>query len=256
MEVLSIVLFLFVVWVGSYVQAVAGFAMAMLIVAIVGGLRLLDVPTLAAVVSLLTIFNVFIALYGNVHHINRRVFGWIAVGQIPAIFVGLELMRWLDGNTRAVLEICLGLFITMGGLSMFLHPKPQAAISSRFTCWMTGVCGGLVGGMFSASGPVLGWFAYRQPLPLAAIRATLLACFVLTTSSRTILVGIEGGLTAQVLRYAGLGLPVVLLGTWMGRRFAAPVNEEIIRRAAYLLLLSMGAWILATSVWRLMSAGV
>jgi len=44
-EIQSIIIFLFVILFGSYVQSVAGFAMGMTIVAVVGGLRLLDIPT-------------------------------------------------------------------------------------------------------------------------------------------------------------------------------------------------------------------
>jgi uncharacterized membrane protein YfcA len=106
---------------------------------------------------------------------------------------------------------------------------------------------GLVGGMFSASGPVLGWFGYSQPLPLAAIRATLLACFVLTTSTRTVLVGVTGGLTPAVLTYALAALPVVVLGTVLGRMFVPPVSEQTIKKFAYGLLLIMGVWILLRS---------
>ncbi len=244
MEWWSIVGVLLAVLVGSYVQAVAGFAMAMIIVAVVGGFRLLDVPTLAAVISLLTIINVSLALKGQTKHVHRKLFAWLALGQVPAIYLGLLLMQWMDGNTRSMLEICLGLFVFIGGLSMLLKPHPWRKVSGPLGAWLTGVSGGLVGGMFSASGPVLGWFGYSQPLPLAAIRATLLSCFALTTFSRTFMVGLEGGLTRQVLTYAMFALPVVVLGTWLGRNFAPPVNEETIKKFAYFLLLIMGVWIL------------
>ena len=101
-----------------------------------------------------------------------------------------------------------------------------------------------MGGMFSASGPILGWFGYSQPLSLAPIRATLLASFVLTTSTRTVFVGVEGGLTKTVLGYALAAMPLVVLGTWLGRNLAPPVSEAVIKRAAYFLLLGMGVWIL------------
>ena len=81
--------------------------------------------------------------------------------------------------------------------------------------------------MFSASGPVLGWFGYSQPLKLVTIRATLLACFVLTTSTRTVLVGVQGGLTKQVLLYALVALPTVVIGNRLGRNFAPPVSINI-----------------------------
>ena len=138
MELWSLGVFLLIVFIGSYVQAVAGFAMAMLIVAIVGGLRLLDLPTLGAVVSLLTILNVFIALRGHTHEIHMGIFKWLALGQVPAIFVGLQLLHWLDGTTRWVLELCLGLFIMAGGLSMFLRPHPWQQVSGRFQSFSVG----------------------------------------------------------------------------------------------------------------------
>ena len=248
--------FLLAVFVGSYVQAVAGFAMGMLIVALAGGLRLMDVPTLSAVISLLTIVNVFLSLRGQTHHVHRQLFFWMALGQLPAIYAGLALLHWLDGQTRWLLEICLGVFITLGGLSMSLKPHPWQRTSGPLAAWLTGVSGGLVGGMFSASGPVLGWFGYSQPLPLATIRATLLACFVLTTSTRTVLVGIEGGLTQTVLTFAAVALPVVALGTALGRYFAPPFAEATIKRGAYSLLLIMGVWILITAGARSLQASV
>jgi uncharacterized membrane protein YfcA len=248
MDLWSVCVFLFVVFIGSYVQAVAGFAMGMIIVAVVGGFRLLDVPTLAAVVSLLSILNVALALRGQTAFVHRRLFVWLGLGQVPAIFVGFEVMHWLDGNTRWILEVCLGVFITAGGLSMFLRPHPWRRVASPLAAWLTGFTGGLVGGMFSASGPVLGWFGYSQPLALQVIRATLLACFMLTTATRTVLVGIDGGLTALVLTSAVIGLPVVGIGTYLGRNFAPPVSEDAIKRGASLLLLVMGVWILL-SAW-------
>ncbi len=244
MEFWPLAVFLLIVFIGSYVQAVAGFAMAMIIVAVTGGLQLMTVPNLAAVVSLLTVLNVSIALAGALKHVRVDMLRWLALGQVPAIFLGFQLMQWLDGNTQWALELCLGLFITAGGLSMYLRPHPWTQVSAPWQTFGVGVAGGLVGGMFSASGPVLGWFAYNQPLSVAVIRATLLSSFAITTLTRTVFVGLDGGLTTTVLTYAGLGLPVVALGTWLGRVFAPPVSEQMLRRFAYGVLLTMGVWIL------------
>ena len=245
----TIVAFLAIVFVGSYVQAVAGFAMGMIIVALVGGLRLLDIPTLAATISLLTILNVYLALRGQLHHVHRHLFGWIAAGQVPAIFLGFQLVYFLDGNVRWLLELVLGLFITAGGLSMMIKPKPWPQVTGRLRAWSTGVLGGIVGGMFSASGPVLGWFGYNQPLPLAVIRSTLLACFALTTMTRTVFVAANGELTPQVLSLVAAGLPVVVVGTLLGRHLPPAASEETIKRMSYGLLLATGVWILASAAY-------
>ena len=249
MEILALAAFVLIVFVGSYVQAVTGFAMAMIIVAVVGGMRLLSIPELAATTSLLTIFNVILALWGHSKEIYRPIFSWLALGQVPAIFVGFAIMAWLDGHIRWLLELLLGAFILAGGISMWLRPHPWSAVAGPTASFLTGLGGGLVGGMFSASGPILGWFMYSQPLQLAAIRATLLACFVLTTTTRTGIVAVDGGLTGQVLTYALVGLPVVVLGTWLGRQFPPPVAEDGIKRGANLILLVMGVWILGRALW-------
>ena len=67
----SLLLILLVLLVGSYIQAVAGFALGMIAVAVIGGLRLLDIPTLAAMVSLLSMLNASLSLGGHTQHVHR-----------------------------------------------------------------------------------------------------------------------------------------------------------------------------------------
>ena len=108
---------------------------------------------------------------------------------------------------------------------------------------MVGGRGGVVGGLFSASGPVMGWFNYRQPLPFAVIRATLLACFAMTTVTRTLVVGVRGELDGDVLLLFAILLPVVALGSWLGDRFRPPISEALMKRGAFSLLFVLGVWI-------------
>ena len=224
--------------------------MGMIIVSVLGGLRVLEIPLLTAVISLLTILNVLLALRGQYHLIDRRLFFWLGLGQVPAIFLGLSLMNWLDEHSTWALEMCLGLFITLGSLSMIVKPEPNAERSGALVTWVFGSFGGLVGGMFSASGPVLGWFGYRQPLAMAVTRATLLACFILTTTTRTILVGLEGDLTQSVITFVSLGLPAVIFGTWLGRRYPPRLTENNLKRSAFGLLLLLGIWIAVSAFLR------
>ncbi|HBK17026.1 MAG TPA: hypothetical protein DDZ38_00200, partial [Gammaproteobacteria bacterium] len=53
-------------------------------------------------------------------------------------------------------------------------PNPRGGRSRSPQTFVVGFLGGTLGGMFAASGPIIGWFGYRQPLPVGAIRATLL----------------------------------------------------------------------------------
>ena len=65
MDVVAIMVFCGAVVLGSYVQAATGFAMALVVLAIVTAGRVLDVAVVAAVISLLALLNVTLALRGE-----------------------------------------------------------------------------------------------------------------------------------------------------------------------------------------------
>ena len=248
MDLAAWAVFLSAVFVGSYVQAVTGFAMGMIVIAVVGASELIALPVLTAAASLITMVNVALALKGQLHHLHRGLFLWLALGQVPAIWLGVVLLEVLDRDARTLLQLLLGIFITLGSLSMMLRPSPLKHVSSPVVCTGVGLAGGVIGGMFSASGPVMGYFNYRQPLEVAIIRATLLSSFALTTSTRTVVVGLGGGLTAEVWWLSLFALPLVVAGTWLGRELPPPVPDATLKQMAFALLLAMGVWIIATSL--------
>jgi uncharacterized protein len=247
-DVMALALFLAIVMIGSYVQAVAGFAMGLLIIAVCASAGLYDLEAVAATVSLLSLANILLSLRGHYHLVQGRTLRLLAVGQLPAIGVGIWLLATLNANAAAWLELLLAAFLVAGSSAMMMRPAPRTEPSSGTAALAAGFAGGLLGGLFAASGPVMGWFCYRQPLPVTEIRATLLGCFAITTVARTIMVGVTGGLTGDVSLMAGAGLPLVLLGTWLGRRFPPAFGEAAMRRAAFGMLLAMGLWIGMTAL--------
>jgi uncharacterized membrane protein YfcA len=239
-----------VVFIGSYVQAVAGFAMGLLIIAAVASARLYDVEVAAAVVSFLSLLNIALSLHGHYHLVHGRTLRWLVTGQVPAIFVGVWLLGVLSRQASVLLEMTLGVFLILGSASMMLRPRLRERVSSPQAACIAGIGGGVLGGLFAASGPVIGWFCYRQPLPVAEIRATLLGCFAATTLTRIVAVTVNGDLSLEILSLVVVSVPAVLLGTWLGRRFPPPVGEIALRRLAFLLLTLLGAWILTAALLR------
>ena len=62
------------------------------------------------------------------------------------------------------------------------------------------------------------------------------------------MVGWRGELTETVLIYVALALPVVLIGTWLGRVMVPPVSEAALKKAAFWLILVMGIWVGLTAI--------
>lgn len=244
MTIPELALFLIIVGVGSYVQAVTGFAMGMIIVAGTAVFSLMSLPTVTAVISLVTFVNALLSLRGHYREVHGKLFVVVVIGQIPAIALGIQLLDYLDAQAELALSFLLGLFIVGGSLSMALRPEPRPRVSGVPAMFAAGASSGVLGGMFAASAPILGWFTYRQPLPVAAIRATLLSCFAMSTFTRNVLVGAQGGVTLDVLTLAALGLPLVIVGSWLGREFPIVRGEYSMRRFAFSLTLVLGLWIL------------
>lgn len=248
-------IFGFAVFTGSYIQSVIGFAMGMIIMAIVGASAAVPIPVLTAAISIVSFVNCVVALRGHTSAIDWRILRWLMIGQLPAIFVGIYLLGALNEHLRWVLQLLLGLFITLGSLSMMLRPSSRLELSPPWACVSAGIGGGLIGGLFSASGPVIGWFTYRQPLPLAAIRATMLCFFAAATSARTLFVWAQGDLTAEVAQLALLAAPLVIIGAWLGQRLPPPMSEVKLKRSVFYLLFALGLMIIAGAV-HLSQAGV
>lgn len=239
------VLFLLCVIAGTFVQSVTGFALGMIVMAVCGALALYPLPVVAAVVSIIALTNFALALPGHFGKVARH--HWLACisGQLPGTVAGVLVLNWLSASAVSVLQFLLGLFIVVGCLSMMVRPQPLAAPAPLWQTWVAGLAGGILAGLFAAAGPVLGWFFYRQPWSVAAIRATLMACFATSTLVRTATVGLTGGLTRDVLVLCALSVPAVLVVTLAVRRWPPRLSDQGLRRLAFGVLLVMGAWLLA-----------
>ena len=240
MSLLALVAFGVVAFVGAFFQTVTGFALGMILIALAAALELVSIPVLTATASLLSLVNVALALRTRYRDIEWRFWKWVTLGQVPAIGVGLALMMALNASAVAWLQLLLGLFVLAGSAGMVRDDPTLPRLSSPAARLGAGIAGGVCGGMFSASGPVMGWFFYRQPLPVDALRATLLACFAVTTSVRTLLVGLRGDLSQDVFWLTGASIPLVALGTWLGGRYAAGIDAGALRRVAFGLLALLG----------------
>ena len=82
----------------------------------------------------------------------------------------------------------------------------------------------------------------------ATIRAMLMMIFAFTSASRTVFVGLQGGLTSEVWMLAGLSVMLVTLATIAGRRYPPPLKPRAMRRMAFMFLILIGLGLMASAV--------
>ncbi len=247
MDTSSLIIFLTVVAIGSYIQTVTGFALGLVIMGAVTILGLAPVAFSAIVVSLLALVNSFLALLKEGDTIHWKSVRWIVAGLLPAVFLGLLLLDYLSAHSMYLLKTLLGGFIIISGLLLVYkpHPKPVIAPNSRFLA--IGFIGGLFGGLFSTGGPPIVFHLYRQPMSVMVVRTTLLAIFVVATTLRIVYVGIGGGISWKVLELTLFCLPLVIVFTFLGKKFRPPFSDITMRRFAFVLLVFLGATLLIPS---------
>lgn len=226
---------------GSYIQATTGFAFGLIVMASVSVLGLAPIELTALLVSALSLVNTATTLKGGLwRHLNGRALIWMLLSGIPAIFAGLWLLGHTSESERGLLQGLLGVCLIGSSLLMMYKVTQLETPSSGAAFAISGVLGGLMGGLFSTFGPPVTFMMYRQPDSVAAIRATLLCLFGVTGVIRLSAVLWSEPLDPALPGLLLLGAPVVMLFAVMARRFPPPLSNAAMRRLAFGLLLFSG----------------
>jgi hypothetical protein len=162
------------------------------------------------------------------------------VASAVGIVVGALLLVWLAGTAYQVLRLVLGVSIVACALSLWRAAKPLPSLSSPAVYALTGGVAGILGGMFSASGPPLVYLLYRQPIPLERVREYLMLIFGLGTALRLLIVVPSGHFSWLSLQLTAEALPVVLLITTFAARRPPPLSPRLLRAFVVALLIATG----------------
>jgi uncharacterized membrane protein YfcA len=230
--------------VGAYVQAVTGFAMGLIVVGAVAILGLAPVDVVAAVVTVLTLVNAGISLRGRVHLVHGRASLLLLAAMVPCVVLGVVLLDYMTETWATALNATLGVFVLAGAILLTLKPEPRPAPSGTGGTLLIGGVSGLFTGLFATGGPPVVYHLYREPWPVATVRMTLLAVFLVSSVARVGVLGVSGTLSLDILALSALSVPVVAAATATGRRFPPPLSDRQMRRLAFMLLMVIGVSLL------------
>lgn len=240
METPQLLMFLGLVALGSYIQTLSGFAIALIIM---GGVTLLDlapVTLTANVVTLVALANIAVATYRLHGHVDPRITLYASAGVLLLTGPGLMLLAHLSQYFVALLERLLGVMLLLSGVLLTIRPHPLRAASPPYTHFLAGGLGGLLSGLFGVGGPPLVVHLYRQPLPFAALRTTLLMTLAMMCVVRIALETYNGNFTRDVIELGLLSVPVSFFSALLARRFPPPASDVVMRRVAFALLSLLG----------------
>lgn len=254
METPTLLVLILILAVASYFQTVTGFGLGMIVMGATSGMGLVPVGTVAAVVSLVTLANSMVALPGRTRDIDWRAARAATLGILPAIVGGVLLLDYLSATAASVLQLLLGIVIIQGSIGFALRPVQLDERSSDFSFAASGFFSGLSGGLFGVAGPPLIFQFYRQPMDTVAVRNMLLLLFSVTSATRSLYLGVQGRLDAEIWTLVGFAVPVVALATFVGRRYPPPLPARTMRRIVFTVLILIGAYLVMSALPAIASA--
>jgi hypothetical protein len=116
-----------------------------------------------------------------------------------------------------------------------------------------GFLSGLLGGLFSASGPPLVYHFYRQPLSLEGVRDTLVATLAAGGLIRLVMVLASGQIGARSLWLCAAAVPVAIVVTWWMKRNPPAWDRALVLKIVCALLIVTGIGLVGPALQSLLA---
>ena len=240
MSISQYLLFLACVALATYAQTMTGFAFGLVLLGLSGVFQLASVSEVANVVSVLSLVNAAVTLARAKPQVNWSLMRPAMASSLVGVGAGVAALAWISGSMGVLLQLLLGCTILGCAVLLIARAQPLSHVSSRGSFVFFGAISGVLGGLFSSAGPPMVYHLYRQPLPLAAIRNSLLILFSLNAIVRLGLVTGQGAFMASSFWLSLLALPIVIGVTWVARRYSTAGSMKTVKRMVFVLLLAAG----------------
>jgi hypothetical protein len=248
MSALQVAGFLLCVALATCAQSITGFALALILLGLTSLFQLAPLPDMANVATVLSLASAAIALRGTRRSVDWTIWRPTFTASIFGVAAGVALLAWLNANVVMVLRMLLGVVVIGCAVVVLVRAKTLAQRSSTASFHATGFLSGLLGGLFSASGPPVVYQFYRQPMDIDAVRDTLVATLAAGALIRLGMVVPSGQFSLRALVLSAIAMPVAVGITWWQKRHPPAWRRESVLRIVCALLVVTGVGLIAPAL--------
>ena len=234
MSVTEFVVVAVAVFAASFVQIIAGFGFALLCMPIM----VIAIPVEKAVV-ISTLMGVFAVTWQAWYlrkdaelHLVRR----LSLSAFVGMPFGLVILHVLSDQS---LQLMLGVAVLIA--TMLLVRRINLTASGSPLDYSTGFLSGVLNTSLSTNGPPLVFALQARHLDPAQFRATINMVFALSNVVTIALFLIDGAVTLEGVKAAGIALPAWAIGQFAGFPLRAKLQGEGFRRLVLALLFAAGS---------------
>lgn len=232
---LDLALYLLATFVAALVASLAGFAFGLIAAAV-----WLHILTPLQTASLIIAFGLIvqgIAVWKLRHALQwSRLWPFLA-GGLVGVPAGVAVLRWANAD---YLRAGIGALLILYSLYALIRPALKPLNVSAPAEIGIGFVNGMLGGATGLAGIVVTIWCGLRGWPRDAQRAVFQPVGVAVFAMSAVALGIGGAVHADTLRLFAIGLPVLLLGTWLGLKLYGRMDEVGFRKIVLVLLLASG----------------
>ena len=151
--------------------------------------------------------------------------------------IGVQLLHW---TPPATLRISIGIVLILFSLYNLTRPQLPPAPAGKTADGAIGVLNGVIGGATGLAGIVVTIWCTLRGWPRDEQRTVFQPIGVAVFLMTGVWLGGTGLVDAETLRLFVIGLPMLLVETWMGLRLYARLDEAGFRKVVLGLLLISG----------------
>lgn len=202
----------------------------------------LDTKLAVAAVSIPHVIGTALRFWMLRERIDRRVFLWFGLASAAGGLAGALLHT--DASSRALSAVLGGLLI-FAGLSSLTGILERVHVGRR-AAWIAGVLSGAFGGLVGNQGGIrsAALLAFDQRKETFVATATAVG-LVVDAARMPIYLATEWDALRRVWLLIAVATAGVVVGTVAGRGVLARVPDRLFRRLVAVLLLALGAWMIA-----------
>jgi uncharacterized membrane protein YfcA len=236
---LFIAIFLAATFAAALVAGLAGFAFGL-----VGAAIWLYILTPLQTATLIIWFGLIVQGYSVWklrHAIHWQRITPLIIG--AAIGVPLGVFALSTASPRA-LRLGIGIVLVLYSLYGLLRPTLKISGGGAVADGVVGIVNGALGGATGFAGIIATIWSQLRGWPKDQQRAVFQPVGVATFAMSAAWLGGQGVMSRDMLWLFALGLPVLLLGTWIGMKLYGKLDENQFRKVVLILLFVSGAVLL------------
>lgn len=213
----------------AFVRGIASFGMAILLVPVLA----LALPPVEAVL----LANALSLMIGasEIRSLVRDTepTAWV-IGALVVLTTPLGLWA-LSVTAKDIARLAIAL-TALGAFAIILLPKRGAGVPGRCVTGLVGVLAGLMTGYAGMPGPAVVPYYAGRTLPRATAKASMQLVFTIAASTGLASATWLGLLRAELLLFAVLLLPAVILGNALGARVSHRIGDGLWRAIVAVVL--------------------